>query len=134
MSTTSLVVELVALGLLIFGYNFKRHSKYRQHGIAMAVAVVLHLLTIFSWMIWSFLSLFSGTSIDFFNPLILATLAHVTLGIIAASLGVWLVASWHLQANVQKCFGRKRIMLATITLWFTAIALGIILYIAVVLS
>jgi hypothetical protein len=58
----------------------------------------------------------------------------VTLGIIAASLGVWLVASWHMQTDVQKCFPRKRIMITTITLWITSIALGIILYIAVMLS
>jgi hypothetical protein len=134
MSTLSLVVELVVLGLLIFGYNLKGMKKYRQHGITMTTALVLHLITIFSWMIWSFISFLGAGSVDYGNLLVLVILAHVTFGIIAASLGVWLVASWHLQTDVQKCFGRKRIMLTTIALWSVAILLGIVLYVAVVFS
>ena len=106
MSSLSLAVELVVLGLLIFGYNLKRMKKYRQHGITMTTALVLHLVTILSWMIWSFLSFFSASSVDYASPLVLATFAHVAFGGIAAALGVWLVASWHLQTDVQKCFPR----------------------------
>ena len=134
MSTLSLVVELVVLGLLIFGYTLKRKKKFHQHGITMTTALVLHLITIFSWMIWSFKSFLGAGSVDYGNFLVLVILAHVTFGIIAASLGVWLVASWHLQTDVQKCFGRKRIMLTTIALWSVAILLGIVLYVAVVFS
>jgi len=133
-STLSLIVELVVLGLLTFGYTLKRKKKFRQHGITMTTALVLHLVTIFSWMIWSFTSFLGAGSVDYGNLLVLVVLAHVTFGIIAASLGVWLVASWHLQTDVQKCFGRKRIMLTTISLWLTAILLGIVLYLAVVYS
>jgi len=100
----------------------------------MTTALALHLITIFGWMIWSFRSFLGVGSIDYGNLLVIVILAHATLGIIAASLGVWLVASWHLQTDVQKCFPRKRIMLVTITLWITAILLGIVLYIAVMLS
>ena len=134
MSTLSLVVELVVLGLLIFGYDLKRMKKYRQHGITMTTALALHLITIFGWMIWSFRSFLGVGSIDYGNLLVIVTLAHVALGVIAASLGVWLVAAWHMQTDVQKCFGRKRIMLTTIALWSVAILLGIVLYIAVMLS
>jgi len=134
MATLSLIIEFVVLGLLSLGYYIQRMKNYRLHGITMTSAVVLHLITIFSWMTWSFISYFSDSPVDYSNILVLITLAHVTLGIIAASLGVWLVASWHLQTDVQKCFPRKRIMLTTITLWVTAILLGIVLYIAVVSS
>jgi uncharacterized membrane protein YozB (DUF420 family) len=133
-STLSLIVELVVLGLLTFGYTLKRKKKFRQHGITMTTALVLHLITIFSWMIWSFISFLSAGSVDYGNLLVIVILAHVTFGIIAASLGVWLVASWHLQTDVQKCFGRKRIMLTTIALWSVAILLGIVLYVAIVFS
>jgi len=133
-STLSLIVELVVLGLLTLGYTLKRKKKFRQHGITMTTALVLHLVTIFSWMIWSFRNFFSSAPVDFGNLIHLTALAHATLGIIAASLGVWLVASWHLQTDVQKCFARKRIMLTTISLWLTAILLGIVLYLAVVYS
>ncbi len=133
-ATTSLVIEFVVLGLLTLGYLWKRMKNYRRHGITMTGALVLHLVTIFSWMIWSFIAFFTAGSVDYTSLLVIVTLVHVVLGISAASLGVWLVGSWHLQTDVQKCFPRKRIMLSTITLWVTAIALGIVLYVAVVLS
>ena len=133
-ATLSLVIQLVVLGLLFGGVWLKAMNKFRQHGITMTTALVLHLVTIFSWMIWSFTSFLGAGSVDYGNLLVLVVLAHVTFGIIAASLGVWLVASWHLQTDVQKCFGRKRIMLTTIALWSVAILLGIVLYVAVVFS
>jgi uncharacterized membrane protein YozB (DUF420 family) len=133
MATLSLVVELVALGLLLFGYNLKRNKNYRNHGITMTAAVVVHLILIFGWMIWSFLSFFSGP-VDYANLLIITSLVHVVLGIIAATLGIYLVAAWHLQLDVQGCFARKLIMDATIATWIIAIALGIALYVAVIFS
>jgi len=133
-ATLSLVIEFVVLGLLTLGYRWKRMKNYRRHGITMTAALVLHLVTIFSWMIWSFIAFFTSGSVDYTNLIVIVTLVHVILGISAASLGIWLVGSWHLQTDVQKCFPRKRIMLPTITLWVTAIALGIVLYVAVVLS
>jgi uncharacterized membrane protein YozB (DUF420 family) len=132
-ATLSLFIELVVLGLLTFGYYAQRSKNYRRHGITMTSAVVLHLVTILGWMIWS-LRNFLGGSVDFGSLLVLAALGHVVLGAIAVSLGVWLVAAWHLQTNVQKCFPRKRFMIVTITTWATAITLGIILYITVILS
>jgi uncharacterized membrane protein YozB (DUF420 family) len=132
-ATLSLVIEFVVLGLLTLGYLWKRMKNYRRHGFTMTGALVLHLVTIFGWMIWSFIS-FTAGSVDYANLLVITTLVHVVLGIGAAALGVWLVASWHMQTDVQKCFPRKRIMLTTIILWVTAIALGIVLYAAVVMS
>jgi hypothetical protein len=135
MSTFSLAVELVVLGLLAGGFALKRLKKFRQHAITMLTAVVLHLITILTVMVWSFLSFFGAPgSIDFANTLVLVTLIHTALGIIAASLGVWLVASWHLQTNIQMCFARKKVMLATLTSWLTAISLGIIMYVSIVFS
>lgn len=130
-ATSSLVVELVVISLLSFSYFLKRRKMYRQHGIVNTAAVGLHLVTILSWMVWSFLAIFPITLGNFLH---IITLAHVTLGIIAASLGVWLVGAWHLQSDVQKCFGRKRVMLKAITLWTITVVLGVVLYVAVILS
>ncbi|HLN45282.1 MAG TPA: hypothetical protein VK209_06205 [Candidatus Sulfotelmatobacter sp.] len=133
-SSTSLIVELIVLGLLIVSYHIKRLKNYRRHGIIMTIAVVLHLVTIFSWMIWSFLTLFNGSVIDFLNPIIVVAFVHVPLGGIAAAFGVYLVMAWHLQLDIQGCFGRKRIMFITFTAWLVSIALGLILYLAVIMS
>ena len=133
-ATLSLFIELVVLGLLTFGYYAKRSKNYRRHGIIMTTAVMLHLVTILSWMIWSLSNFLSAGSVDFGSFLVLASFGHVVLGTIAVSLGVWLVAAWHLQTDVQKCFPRKRFMIVTIAAWAAAIMLGIILYITVILS
>ena len=133
-STLSLIIELVVLGLLIFAYVLRGKKMFRQHGITMLTAVVLHFITILSVMIGSFLSFFTSGSIDLANLIVLTSLIHAFIGTIAAVLGVWLVASWHLQVDMQMCFARKKIMLATLTLWLVAIFLGIILYVSVILS
>jgi peptidoglycan biosynthesis protein MviN/MurJ (putative lipid II flippase) len=98
-STISLTIELIVLGLLFFSYYLKRRKMYRRHGITNTTAVGLHLVTIFSWMIWSFRATFP---IELGSILHITTLAHVAFGIIAAALGIWLVVSWHLRTDVQK--------------------------------
>ena len=133
-ATLSLFIELVVLGLLTYGYFAQRSKNYRRHGITMTAAVVLHLATILGWMVWSLRNFLSAGSVDFGSFLVLAVLGHVVLGAIGVSLGVWLVAAWHLQTDVQKCFPRKRFMVVTIAAWAMAILLGIILYITVILS
>ena len=133
-ATTSLIVELVAFSLLLFGYSRKRIRKYRQHGIAMTLAVVLHLAMIFSWMIASFVMFFSATPLNLGNILQVAALVHVGLGAFAVSAGIWLVGSWRLRADVQECFGRRRLMLTTIVVWSGAVLLGILLYAVLVSS
>jgi hypothetical protein len=133
-ASTSLAVEVAAFVLLWYGYFQKRARRYRQHGIAMTGAVALHLVVIFSWMIVSLVSFFNAVPLDLGNILHVATLAHVALGALAASLGVWLVGSWRLRVDVQRCFGRKRLMLTTIAAWSGALPLGIFFYIVLVMS
>jgi hypothetical protein len=134
-ATASLAVEIIAFSLLFFGYHQKRLRKFRKHGVTMTIAVALHLVVIFSWMIASFVNIFLGAApLDFDNILMETALTHVALGTIAVSLGVWLVGAWRLQANVQGCFGRKRLMLTTIIIWSAAMALGVFLYAVVVTS
>jgi len=53
---------------------------------------------------------------------------HGIMGIIAAVLGVWIVASWRLRASLQYCMPKKKFMLLTLTLWLIALLLGILLY------
>ena len=129
-ATTSLAVQIVVLILLAVGYSLKGKKKFRQHGITMTTAVALHLVTILIVMIPSFVNGFSSPHIDFTNWLVIISLVHAAFGSIAAILGVWVVASWHLKKDMQTCFAKKRIMLSTLTLWLTAILLGIVMYIS----
>jgi uncharacterized membrane protein YozB (DUF420 family) len=124
-ATGSLVIQITILFLLLGGYGLKVKKKFRQHGIVMLVAVVLHTITILAVMIPAFNAIMTG---DF--PIIVATITsvHGTLGITAEVLGVYIVASWRLRTSLQYCMPKKKWMLLTIILWITAIILGVTIY------
>jgi uncharacterized membrane protein YozB (DUF420 family) len=131
-STISLSIEMVALGLLISGYLLKRQKKYRQHGLSMLSALALHIVAILVVMVPSLAAFFSvPSSVNFADILVIVTLVHVSAGLLAALLGVWLVGSWHFQESLQTCFRKKRVMDVTLSLWLLAIALGLVLYLAI---
>ncbi len=131
-ATTTLTVELIVLSLLIVGYSLKAKQRYRQHGITMTAAVALHMIPIFAWMVVSFIIYATAAPLNLATATVQITLAHLALGTSSAALGIFLVASWHLQINLQKCFARKRVMLLTITLWLATVALGVYLFWAVI--
>ncbi len=52
--TVSLAIQIIVLFLLMYGYLLNRKLKFRQHGLVMATAVVLHLTMVFYVMVPSF--------------------------------------------------------------------------------
>jgi len=132
-STISLIIQIVVLALISGALVLKKQNKFRQHGITMLSAVVLHIISILAVMIPSFAGFFAEPGlIDYADVFVMLTLVHVASGVIAAVLGVWLVGSWHLQKDLKPCFKKKRIMDVTISLWLLAIILGIILYLKII--
>jgi|WetSurMetagenome_2_1015567.scaffolds.fasta_scaffold36404_3 hypothetical protein len=128
--TANLVIQIVVLFLLAYGYNLKRNLKFRQHGIVMSTALILHLIMAAYVMIPSFVL---AVIKEYIIPAPLATtsivaLIHVVLGSIALSFGVWIVASWRFRQNIQGCFNRKKYMLKTLAVWVASLVFGIILY------
>ena len=129
-ATASLIIQIVVLFLILYGYLLKKQQRFRQHGITMFSAVVLHLATMFGIMIPSFIVAIVP---DFIVPNAYGLTSVVTLvmavtGALAVSLGVWLVVSWRFR-DVKGCFSRKRIMLTTIIFWLVSLSFGIALYI-----
>jgi len=132
-STVSLVIQVVVLALIIIALIIKRQNKYRQHGIVMLSAVILHIISIFAVMVPSFAEFYAMPSlIDYADIFVMLTLVHVIAGVISAVLGVWIVGSWHLQKDLKPCFRKKRVMDVTVTLWVLALVLGIILYLRII--
>jgi hypothetical protein len=128
--TASLVIQIIVLFLLIYGYFLKRKLKFRQHGITMTVAFVLHLSMVFFIMIPSFVF---AVVPEYIVPVPLAIesvvgLIHGILGTITILLGVWLVVSWRFSKNIQGCISRKKYMLKTLTVWVATLVFGITLY------
>lgn len=129
-ATASLVTQVVVLILLLFAYSLRRRSKFRQHGTVMSASLILHLITIFAIMTPSFALAVVPDYIvpQPFEVTSLVGLFHGVAGIIAAVLGVWLVAAWHFQSDLKPCFRKKQVMRATIVIWIVALILGIALY------
>jgi uncharacterized membrane protein YozB (DUF420 family) len=132
-ATVSLGVQIVVLVLLFVSIWLKEKKRYRQHGIMMFAAVVLHTIVILTWMIPSFSSLFSSLiEINLADMMTLTIMIHAFMGIAAVILGFWLVASWRLQVDVKTCFAKKNAMRVTLTLWLITLVLGIILYLKII--
>ena len=129
-ATASLIIQVIVLFLLLFGYLLKKKLKFHQHGMTMAVALVLHLIMIFAIMIPSFaIAVVPSYIIPFPLELIsIIGLLHGIAGILVMLLGGWLVAAWHFSKEFTGCFKRKSIMRITITAWISALILGIVLY------
>lgn len=129
LALASLIIQIVVLFLLVYGYTLKRKLKFRSHGLTMALAVILHLTTILAIMIMSFGFLLSDLIIPApFDAISMIGLIHGVAGSIAFALGVVLVGAWHFSSDVKGCFKRKNLMRITITLWLLALVLGIALY------
>jgi hypothetical protein len=128
--TVSLIIQIIVLFLLIVGYIVKRRLKFRQHGIIMTTAVILHLSMVFYVMIPSLVWAVIPYYIVLAPLQVISVVAiiHGILGATTASLGVWLAASWHFQKSIEGCIRRKKYMLKTLSIWIATLIFGITLY------
>jgi uncharacterized membrane protein YozB (DUF420 family) len=131
MATASFGIQLMVLGLLLGGLWLKAAKRFRQHGIVMLIAVVLHAVMIFVWMMPSFNLFISPGSINLADITTVIIFVHAFTGIVTIVLGFWLIVGWRLKEDIRTCFAKKRVMLVTITLWLIALVFGIILYLKI---
>lgn len=129
-ATTSLILQIVVLFLLIYGYSLKRKAKFREHGKTMGAAVIIHLIIILAIMIPS---LVLAVIPEYVVPApkelpSVISLLHGITGLIAIILGVALVSVWRFSKNISVCFKRKKLMRVTIIVWIIALILGIVLF------
>lgn len=128
--TASLIVQIAVLSLLIYGYLLYRNSKFRQHGTFMAIAVITQIFAVFIIMVPSFvLAVFPFYIIPHTLELTsIVSLLHEVTGGLAFALGAWFVASWRFRRDFKGCFNKRKLMLATLIVWVTALFFGITLY------
>lgn len=121
------MLQLIILGLLIAGIGMKWRKKFSLHGIILLVAVILNLFSFVLIMLPSLLRM----EIIIVQPLqavSIVTLTHSSLGLVAIIMGIWLVASWHLQPSLKICFRNKKLMRLTSVLWLVVLLMGFVLY------
>lgn len=127
----SLLVQLSVLAMLVYGYYLKSKLRFRRHGIVMASAAILHLGFVLVIMIPSFVLAVIPNYIVA-APLTLTSivgLIHAITGATTITLAVWLVLAWRFKKDFSGCFGRKKVMLPTLSLWFVTLMLGIVLFV-----
>ena len=130
LATVSLVLQIVTLLILTVGISAKILRRLFLHGSVMLVAVIVHAASFLLVMVPSLLSLISESRlfVSLSTEVSATILVHASLGIIAESLGIWLVFSWRFRPALEICVGRKSIMRSTLVLWVSALLLGIWIY------
>ena len=124
-ATISFFLQIVIPVLLLVSLGLKWKKRFREHGVTMLIAVVLHSISIFSVMV----PFFGVITLGDFSPVVSAiTFFHGIAGIIAEVLGVWIIVSWRLRKSLQYCFPKKKLMLITLISWQIALFLGILIY------
>jgi hypothetical protein len=128
-ATASLILQIAVLAFLTIGYEYKRKFKFRQHGITMLTAFLLHLAAILTIMIPSFvLALVPITIQKPGGVTSILSSAHAIAGSIAIILAGWIVGSWRLRPSNQYCAPKKKAMRKTLLIWLLTLAIGIMLY------
>ncbi len=124
-ATASFVLQIVVIVLLFGSLGLKAKKKFREHGIAMLIAIVPHTISIFAVIVTSFSFITSG---GFSANISTLTYFHRISGIIAEVLGVWIIISWRLRTSLQYCAPKKNLMRITLISWLVALLLGILVY------
>jgi hypothetical protein len=124
-ATISFFLQIVIPVLLLVSLGLKWKKKFREHGVTMLIAVVLHSVSIFGVMFPSF----GVITLGGFSLVVSAiTFVHGIAGIIAEVLGVWIIISWRLRKSLRHCAPKKKLMLITLISWLIALLLGILIY------
>jgi uncharacterized membrane protein YozB (DUF420 family) len=126
-STITLVIQLIIFVLLIVGFGFKRQKRYRQHGLIMVSAVILHLISVLAIMVPS-IAVIAFTQTGLPETVVALSGVHAVFGVTALALGIWISISWRFRQSIQYCAPKKRFMLITFTVWTIAILIGTALY------
>ena len=127
-SQVNLVFQIIILCILIASYLLKKIKKLFLHGITMAVATVLSVISFLLVMLPSLLSL-SDFLVNYpYNQLAIIIFAHSILGAIVEVLALALIITWRLRSNIKYCSRKKILMLVTFILWLAELILGILVY------
>jgi len=130
LSDASLIFQILLICFLVLGFlTAKARHRFLGHGILMTVALALHTISIILVMMPSMLAM-RGLFQNLSSVLALIFILHASLGGLVEVLGIYFVAVWVVgRTSVKSCFGRKRLMQATVVLWIVSVVIGVYGYI-----
>lgn len=123
-SELSMMLQLIALGLLIVGFIVAKRKNYKVHGLIMFIAAVLNIVSVLTVMIPVALRL-TNISIPGFN-LIYRT--HNFLGLIVIGTSSYILVDWRFQKPGPTCFQRKKWMLGLALSWIAQVIIGMLVF------
>jgi uncharacterized membrane protein YozB (DUF420 family) len=126
----NLLIQL-ALGLLLFaGLLLARRSRYALHGACQATALVATLVMTAIWMWPAFHNNYGWAIFKGGNRVNVAAAAHVVAGTVALLVGIYvvLVAGTPIVPRALRFANYKAWMRTLITVWWLALALGVLTY------
>jgi uncharacterized membrane protein YozB (DUF420 family) len=127
----NLLVQILSFIIVLGALAYKTKGNFKIHGSIMGVAVLLHFITFLVAMGPSFVGNFTFLTTDTLLIGVQVLWVHAISGAISLILGIFLVTMWAPKAsNIKPCFGRKRIMDATVVSWTMSLAFGIATYVA----
>ncbi len=123
-SDISMILQLVALGIILVGFIIVKQKRHQIHGVLMAIAALVNTASILVVMVPVALGLVdsSNPSLTFFFR------AHVLLGLLVEGAAIYIVADWRFQNPGPTCFQRKNWMLTLTMGWISNLLLGMIVY------
>ena len=128
LSDITLISQIAILLLLLMGYRYKKARKLREHGLAMATAVLFHVVVIFLVMVPS-LAKNVGALGNISSAGVIITWIHAIAGILAVIMGLFLVTAWRFTPPPYlACVKRKVFMRPLLILWVFVLILGISFY------
>ena len=126
-TTLSLILQLIVFVMLIFGYLLFIAHNIKGHGYILCTATIIHIVAILLRMIPAISSDPQFISITL-DPLSLIHWSHITLGLIAPTLGTYISLRWIIHGtNPRYCVGKWMMRITFIT-WIISLAFGIVMY------
>jgi uncharacterized membrane protein YozB (DUF420 family) len=121
---------------LITGFLTARFKhRFMIHGGAMAIAVILNMVSVVVIMVPSFLAMENGLLEFWYLRFSFTTILHAILGSLAETLGIYLVGRWAFyHQDAKACFRKRKIMIVTISLWLLDLTIGFYIYAMAYLS
>lgn len=126
----NLLIQIISFVMLLAGLVYKIKGKFKMHGSLMSIAIILHLLSFLIAMAPSFVEGFEFFTTGAFQAGVQTMWIHAISGAVSLILGLFLIVAWVPRtSNIKPCFGRKRIMDATVILWAISLIFGVVTYI-----
>jgi uncharacterized membrane protein YozB (DUF420 family) len=126
-ATISLILQLLILAMLIYGYFLFKTGDIKGHGFVLCTATAVHIGVIILRMIPAASSDPQFMSISF-DPLSLIHWGHAALGLLAPALGSYISLRWVWHGTDPRFCRGKWLMRITFVSWMVALISGIVMY------